>query len=36
LKPTLTDFTKKEFGDITSNKRLKTVAGKTYQELLEE
>ncbi len=36
LKPTLTDFTKKEFGDITSNKSLKTVAGKTYQELLEE
>jgi hypothetical protein len=36
LKPTLTDFTKKEFGDITSKKRFKTVAGKTYQELLEE
>lgn len=36
LKPTLTDFTKKEFGSLSSNKMLKTVAGKTYQELLEE
>ena len=36
LKPTLTDFTKKEFGSLSSNKMLKTVAGKTYEELIEE
>lgn len=36
LKPTLTDFTKKEFGSLSSNKILKTVAGKTYEELIEE
>lgn len=36
LKPTLEDFTKKEFGDFKTNKKLKTVNGKTYQELHDE
>lgn len=33
LKPTLEDFTKKEYGDKKSSKKLKTVDGKTYEEL---
>jgi hypothetical protein len=36
LKPTLTDFTKKEFGNINSTTKYLTVAGKTYEELPEE
>jgi hypothetical protein len=33
LKPSITDFTKTEYGDKKSSKKLKTVDGKTYQEL---
>ncbi|MEA5485179.1 MULTISPECIES: DUF4157 domain-containing protein [Pseudanabaena] len=34
--PSITDFTKKEYGDVTTTKRLKTINGKKYEELIDE
>jgi Domain of unknown function (DUF4157) len=34
-KPSLTDFTQKEYGDRTTSKILKTVDGKTYAQLID-
>jgi hypothetical protein len=35
-KPSLTDFTQKEYGDRKTSKILKTVDGKTYAQLIDE
>ncbi|MFN9759619.1 MAG: DUF4157 domain-containing protein [Pseudanabaena sp.] len=34
--PQITDFTKKEYGDVTTKKRLKTINGEIYEELIDE
>jgi len=34
--PSITDFTKKEYGDVTTTKRLKTINGEIYEELIDE
>jgi hypothetical protein len=34
--PSLTDFTKKEYGDVKNTKRLKMINGEIYEELIDE
>jgi hypothetical protein len=35
-KPSLTDFTQKDYGDRKTSKTLKTVDGRTYEQLIDE